>query len=127
MAGTADEWKAVKNVRGNTTQPIRFQGQWQDEDNNRHRYYDPLQGRYASQDPIGLRGGTNLYGYVANPTGMVDPLGLNPAAARAIPVVTPACASAAQWITGVGVAAATAVVATLPGSTSVSSRAQEVE
>ncbi|MBD3895312.1 RHS repeat-associated core domain-containing protein, partial [Halomonas sp. ML-15] len=43
---------------------------------NRHRYYDPQQGRYISQDPIGLNGGTNLYGYVTNPTGMVDPLGL---------------------------------------------------
>ncbi|WP_249975205.1 RHS repeat-associated core domain-containing protein, partial [Vreelandella olivaria] len=42
----------------------------------RHRYYDPQQGRYISQDPIGLNGGTNLYGYVTNPTGMVDPLGL---------------------------------------------------
>ncbi|EGP18698.1 RHS repeat-associated core domain-containing protein, partial [Halomonas sp. TD01] len=66
-------------VRG-VTQPIRFQGQWHDEESglyyNRHRYYDPEQGRYISQDPIGLRGGTNLYGYVTNPTGMVDPLGL---------------------------------------------------
>ncbi|WP_284041577.1 RHS repeat-associated core domain-containing protein, partial [Vreelandella olivaria] len=44
----------------------------------RHRYYDPQQGRYISQDPIGLNGGTNLYGYVTNPTGMVDPLGLSP-------------------------------------------------
>ncbi|AVF36185.1 hypothetical protein BV494_15195 [Rahnella sikkimica] len=23
---------------------------------NRHRYYDPMQGRYITQDPIGLRG-----------------------------------------------------------------------
>ena len=45
-------------------------------------------------------------------------LGLNPAAACAIPAVTPACASAAQWITGLGVAAATAVVSTISGSTS---------
>ncbi|WP_394427442.1 RHS repeat-associated core domain-containing protein [Vreelandella stevensii] len=60
---------------------MRFQGQWQDEESglyyNRHRYYDPQQGRYISQDPIGLNGGTNLYGYVTNPTGMVDPLGLS--------------------------------------------------
>ncbi|WP_447894308.1 RHS repeat-associated core domain-containing protein [Vreelandella sp. GE22] len=129
--GQPDDWAAVKNIRGNTAQPIRFQGQWQDEESglyyNRHRYYDPQQGRYVSQDPIGLRGGTNLYGYVANPTGMVDPLGLNPAAACAIPAVTPVCASAAQWITGVGVAAATAVVATIPGSTSELSRAQEAD
>ena len=64
----------------NVTQPIRFQGQWHDEESglyyNRHRYYDPQQGRYISQDPIGLHGGNNLYGYVTNPTGMVDPLGL---------------------------------------------------
>ena len=77
-----DDWAAVKNQRAvrNVTQPIRFQGQWHDEESglyyNRHRYYDPQQGRYISQDPIGLNGGTNLYGYVANPTGMVDPLGL---------------------------------------------------
>ena len=66
----------------NVTQPIRFQGQWHDEESglyyNRHRYYAPQQGRYISQDPIGLKGGTNLYGYVNNPMEMVDPLGLNP-------------------------------------------------
>nr|WP_251048205.1 RHS repeat-associated core domain-containing protein [Halomonas sp. ISL-56] len=77
-----DDWAAVKNQRAvrNVTQPIRFQGQWHDEESglyyNRHRYYNPQQGRYISQDPIGLRGGTNLYGYVTNPTGMVDPMGL---------------------------------------------------
>ncbi|WP_285222433.1 RHS repeat-associated core domain-containing protein [Halomonas sp. ISL-56] len=77
-----DNWAAVKNQRAvrNVTQPIRFQGQWHDEESglyyNRHRYYDPQQGQYISQDPIGLNGGTNLYGYVSNPAGMVDPLGL---------------------------------------------------
>ncbi|WP_447926286.1 RHS repeat-associated core domain-containing protein [Vreelandella sp. EE27] len=82
-----DDWAAVKNQRAvrNVTQSIRFQGQWHDEESglyyNRHRYYDPQQGRYISQDPIGLKGGTNLYGYVTNPTGMVDPLGLAGAAA----------------------------------------------
>ena len=77
-----DDWAAIKNERGHTAQPIRFQGQWHDEESglyyNRHRYYDPQQGRYISQDPIGLNGGVNLYGYVTNPTGMVDPLGLSP-------------------------------------------------
>ncbi|MBD3896816.1 RHS domain-containing protein [Halomonas sp. ML-15] len=75
-----DDWMAVKNERGTAAQLIRFQGQWHDEESglyyNRHRYYDPQQGRYISQDPIGLKGGRNLYGYVSNPTGMVDPLGL---------------------------------------------------
>ncbi|AVF36277.1 hypothetical protein BV494_15670 [Rahnella sikkimica] len=51
-------------------QPIRMQGQHYDEESglhyNRHRYYDPMLGRYITQDLIGLRGGWNLYAYVIN-------------------------------------------------------------
>jgi uncharacterized protein RhaS with RHS repeats len=43
---------------------------------NRFRYYDPWLGRYISQDPIGLLGGTELYSYVLDPTAWIDPLGL---------------------------------------------------
>jgi len=43
---------------------------------NRHRYYDPLQGRYITQDPIGLKGGWNFYQYPLNPVINVDPQGL---------------------------------------------------
>jgi len=43
-----------------------------------YRYYDPLTGRWASRDPIGERGGENLYGFVANhPIWGVDVLGLH--------------------------------------------------
>ncbi len=60
--------------------PFRFQGQYYDEETglhyNRHRYYDPSVARFISQDPIGLLGGVNLYRYVPNPIGWVDPLGL---------------------------------------------------
>jgi RHS repeat-associated protein len=62
-------------------QPFRFQGQQFDEETglhyNRYRYYDPGVGRFISQDPIGLRGGSNLFAYVQNPMGWVDPFGLN--------------------------------------------------
>ncbi|KRV92302.1 RHS element protein, partial [Escherichia coli] len=43
---------------------------------NRHRYYDPLQGRYITQDPMGLKGGWNLYQYPLNPLQQIDPMGL---------------------------------------------------
>ena len=33
-----------------------------------YRYYDPATGRWPSRDPIGERGGVNLYGFVANST-----------------------------------------------------------
>lgn len=44
----------------------------------RARYYDPMDGRFISKDPIGFAGGdVNLYGYVQNnPVNAVDPLGL---------------------------------------------------
>ena len=42
-------------------QLIRLPGQQLDDETglyyNRHRYYDPQQGRYITQDPIGLAGG----------------------------------------------------------------------
>ena len=38
--------------------------------------YDPEAGQYLSPDPIGLAGGTRPQGYVADPNGWVDPLGL---------------------------------------------------
>jgi RHS repeat-associated protein len=60
--------------------PIRFQGQYYDEElglcYNRHRYFDPETCAFISQDPLGLAAGTNLYAYAPNVWGWVDPLGL---------------------------------------------------
>ncbi|WP_458130000.1 RHS repeat-associated core domain-containing protein [Pseudomonas sp. Z2-11] len=62
------------------TQPLRFQGQYHDLESglhyNRHRYYNPDTGRYLTADPSKLAGGLNGYRYTLNPTGWVDPLGL---------------------------------------------------
>ncbi|SMC29648.1 RHS repeat-associated core domain-containing protein, partial [Andreprevotia lacus DSM 23236] len=60
--------------------PFRFQGQYYDHETglhyNRHRYYDPVIGRFVSKDPIGLAGGLNIYQYAPNAVQWVDPLGL---------------------------------------------------
>jgi len=45
----------------------------------RNRYYDPLTGRFTQEDPIGLAGGVNLYGFAGgDPVTFTDPFGLCP-------------------------------------------------
>ena len=82
-------WSAHYRAYGQVTRldinkidnPLRFQGQYFDPESglhyNRHRYYNPDIGRYLTPDPVKLAGGINAYQYVPNPTGWVDPLGLN--------------------------------------------------
>lgn len=43
----------------------------------RNRYYDPNSGRFTQEDPSGLAGGANLYGFAgADPVNRTDPFGL---------------------------------------------------
>ena len=43
----------------------------------RNRYYDPGSGRFTQEDPIGLAGGLNAYGFAGgDPVNYSDPLGL---------------------------------------------------
>jgi RHS repeat-associated protein len=45
----------------------------------RNRYVDPSTGRFTQEDPIGLAGGINLYGFAAgDPVNFSDPFGLCP-------------------------------------------------
>lgn len=60
---------------------LRLPGQYEDAETGLHynwnRYYDPQIGRYITSDPIGLRGGINLFLYSeSSPLNFVDPEGL---------------------------------------------------
>ena len=61
--------------------PLRFLTKYLDEETGfcyyGYRYYDPSTGRWLSRDPIGEKGGLNLFGFVGNnPVSRVDFAGL---------------------------------------------------
>nr|HDW3107782.1 RHS domain-containing protein [Escherichia fergusonii]HDW3143827.1 RHS domain-containing protein [Escherichia fergusonii] len=62
-------------------QNLRFAGQYLDRETGLHyntfRYFLPESGRFSQPDPIGLKGGLNLYQYAPNPLSWIDPLGLD--------------------------------------------------
>ncbi|MDN2716997.1 PAAR-like domain-containing protein [Janthinobacterium sp. SUN120] len=80
-SGRYKAWGRLLYVEGEIEQPLRFQGQYEDQETglfyNRYRYYDAGIARYLTQDPIGLLGGLNGYTYVQSPTQWIDPLGLS--------------------------------------------------
>ena len=83
VSGEYDEWG---NLLGEESphhlhQPFRPPGQQYDEESglyyNRNRVPPSVAGALSTQDPIGLKGGWNLYEYPLNPVQRGDPLGLS--------------------------------------------------
>ncbi|MHB8405520.1 MAG: RHS repeat-associated core domain-containing protein [Gammaproteobacteria bacterium] len=62
-----------------STNALQYTGRENDGDRlyyYRARYYSPVDGRFISEDPLGLAGGINTYIYVLdNPLNAIDPLG----------------------------------------------------
>ena len=80
--GTDSDWFTDDDVQ--THNPINttiFTGRQYDPESQiywyRARYYSPQIGRFISRDPIGTKGGINLYGYVGdNSANYLDPKGM---------------------------------------------------
>jgi RHS repeat-associated protein len=74
-AVTRESWPANGDRYGFTGKPLDSVTGLQD---NSARWYDPMTGRWTSQDPLGFDAGDdNLYRYVGNdPTNVTDPSGL---------------------------------------------------
>jgi RHS repeat-associated protein len=60
---------------------LGFQSKYYDQESGLYyfynRYYHPVNGRFLNEDPIGLEGGLNMYGFIGNdPMNSIDPYGL---------------------------------------------------
>ena len=78
---TYDSFGNLTNFTGTLRNPFQYAGREFDSETGiydyRHRHYDQNVGRFISEDPIGFRGGSNFYRYVANnPANHTDPMGL---------------------------------------------------
>ncbi|OBY54826.1 bacteriophage T4 gp5 trimerisation domain-containing protein, partial [Aggregatibacter aphrophilus] len=83
--GRYDAWGSLirdsyRETASGSHQPFRLQNQYFDEETGLHynffRYYEPVLGRFITQDPIGLAGGVNLYRFEGAVQNQTDPLGL---------------------------------------------------
>ena len=81
--GNYTGWGRLKEetkITDSAHQPFRLQNQYADRETGLHynffRYYEPDAGRFVNQDPIGLKGGDNLYQFAPNTQVWVDWLGL---------------------------------------------------
>ncbi|MEK6589678.1 MAG: lipid II-degrading bacteriocin, partial [Nitrospinota bacterium] len=76
-----DSFGKIKRHGHKVKQPYTYTAREYDRETGlyyyRARYYDPMVGRFINKDPIGFRGGINLYSYVGNnPVLFIDPYGL---------------------------------------------------
>ena len=114
---SSDQYDAWGNLQtgGDVTDPVGYRGQfgyYTDHETGlllcTHRYYDPVAGRWITQDPIGYCAGMNLYAYCGgDPLNLIDSSGLW-AWGNTIGIIK-AVGGGLETISGVGLAGATGV------------------
>ena len=76
-----EAWGRARIQVNEIANPLRLQGQYDDEETElhytRHRYFDAVAGQFVSLDPIRLAGGLNIYQFGLNTFSWADPLGLS--------------------------------------------------
>jgi RHS repeat-associated protein len=80
---TYDSFGNATASTGTISNPFRYTNREFDPETGlyyyRARYFDPVAGRFTSEDPVSFDGGLNFYAYLANsPLDAIDPYGLNP-------------------------------------------------
>ena len=90
---TYDSFGNVTNFTGTLSNPFRYTGREFDSETGeyfyRARYYEPVNGRFVSEDPIRFFGGMNFYAYVGNsPLNFTDAFGFCPSQKRCPTVPT---------------------------------------
>jgi RHS repeat-associated protein len=119
-AQRAEAFGKTAVVQEAVTNNLRFPGQYYDRETDTHynyfRDYEPSTGRYVQQDPIGLDGGWNIYGYVGgNPLSKVDPIGEFAIALPALPAFGEALMTVGTYLLG---GTAMAAILSLTGDSS---------
>jgi RHS repeat-associated protein len=76
-----DVFGNMMNKTGASSGNLGFQSKYFDQESGLYyfyyRYYNPSNGRFMNEDPIGLIGGLNIYNFVENdPVNLIDPFGL---------------------------------------------------
>jgi RHS repeat-associated protein len=80
---TYDSLSKLTASTGSLVNPFQYTARESDSETGlyyyRARYYDPSDGRFLSEDPIGFAGGANFYAYVTDsPINLTDPSGFDP-------------------------------------------------
>ena len=79
---THDVFGNMVNQTGSSTGNLGFHSKYYDQESGLnyfyHRYYNPVNGRFINEDPVGVNSGFNLYNFVYNnPINWIDPHGLD--------------------------------------------------